>query len=69
MLSDFHKVIDRRAERAQVRFLLLHLLDPGQIGLLNLGSSLLLMIGQEMRCLIHERISALERRPQRRGRA
>ena len=62
--GDFHKVINSCAQPAQTGFLLLHVLNPGQIRLSNLGSRLLLMIGQDMSGLIYQRISVLEGGPQ-----
>src|SRR4051812_15444135 len=67
VLGDLYKVINGWTQRSQARFLLLHVLDPGQIRLPHLGSCLLLMIGQDMCRLIHQRIGALDGRPQRCG--
>ena len=54
--GDLHKVIKSGAQCAQTCLLLLHLLDPGQIPLSNLGARLLLMIGQNVSGLIDQRI-------------
>lgn len=52
--------------RAQARFLLLHVRDPGQIGFPHLGTRLLLMIGQDMSGLIDQCIGIFDGRPQSR---
>ena|SRR5437879_4187287 len=57
-------MIDSRTECAQARFLFLHVRKVCQIALSDLGARLLLVIGQNVRGLIHQRIGILDGRPE-----
>jgi hypothetical protein len=67
VLGDLHKVIDSRSESAQARLLFLHVCDEGHIGFSDLRTRLLLVVGQNVSGLIHQRIGVLEGRPERCG--
>jgi hypothetical protein len=67
IVGDVEKVINRRAECAQARFLLPHLLQMGEIPFPNLRTREQLLIAQNVSCLPDPRVGALERRPQRGG--
>ncbi len=66
VLGDLHELVNSCTEGTQARFLFLHMRKVSQIGFSDLGTCLLLVIGQNVSGLMYQRIGAFERRPQRR---
>jgi hypothetical protein len=64
VLGDLRKMLNGGAQGAQARFLSLHLSDESQIPPTDLRSRLLLVIGQNVSGLVHQRIGILEWRPE-----
>ena len=64
VVRDVQKMIDRRAQWAKVAFLLLHLIQMDAIGRLHLGPRVLLLVRQQMCCLVDQSIRLLQAWPQ-----
>jgi hypothetical protein len=58
------KMLKSLAQRFHVHLLLLHLTNVCQVALTNLRPGVLLVISQDLSCLMHQPVSALQWRPE-----
>jgi hypothetical protein len=66
VVGDMTKMFKGLTQRTHVGFLFLHLTHESEITLTNLGTRVLLGIGQDVCRLMHQPVGALQWRPQRR---
>src|SRR5205085_12437810 len=63
VVSDVTKMLNGLAQRFHVHFLLLHLSHESQVALTNLRPAVLLVISQDVCCLVYLLVGALQWRP------
>ena len=59
VVGDVTKMLNGLAQRFHVHFLLLHLTHESQVALTNLRPGVLLVISQDLSCLMHQLVGAL----------
>src|SRR5260370_12701807 len=64
VVGDVAKVFNGLTKRFHICFLLLHLPHKSQVAFANRCPGMLLLIGQDLYCLMHQLVGALERLPQ-----